>query len=113
EFAGGAIDEGCRASAKLRARLENEHAQPSFGQQTGRAQAGKARPDDDGVGGHRRGRSIVRAHVAAAISARRGRGMRTTDENTSYSRRSMASQIGRASCRERWCVRVAPVAMYT
>ena len=94
ELAGLAVGEGGRASAELRPRIEDEHAHAALGQQRRRAQPGEPAADDDhgadpgltglaiagsdsaGLRMTRSGRQ--RSQVDAAISARRGRGIRTT-----------------------------------
>ena len=82
ELAAGAIGKRRRASTELGTRFEHEHARALLGKHRGGAQPGEAGADDDDVGaGH--GRRAVRAQVPAAMSARRGRGIRTTVEKTS------------------------------
>ena len=92
ELAGLAIGERRGPAAELRPRVERRaRGWPACGERR-RAQPGEAGADDDDVGGvivgAARGRGYparrsVRIQVVAAISARRGRGMRTTSENTS------------------------------
>jgi hypothetical protein len=82
ELAGDAIDERRGAAAQLRPGIQHQHTPASFSQRRGGAQAGKAGPNDDDIG-RDHARSIVSAQVDAAMNARRGRGIRTVDENTS------------------------------
>ena len=90
ELSGVPIDEGRGAAAELRPSVEDGDRCAAVGEQGAGAQAGETGADDDDVRaragsrrvGHRRP-TAVRAHVVAAISARCGRGMRTTRLNTS------------------------------
>jgi hypothetical protein len=82
ELACFAIEKRSCPAAELRPRFQDQHACALFGQQRCGAQTGKAGSDHDNVRSHRIP-SIVLAQVLAAISARRGRGIRTTDEKTS------------------------------
>ena len=99
ELAGFAIAKRGRASAELRPRVDDEHAlvprsartaaalspanpppTTTTGSDAGGAIGGPALADDCRV---HLTPSIVRAQVTAAMTARRGRGMRTTREKTS------------------------------
>ena len=98
ELAGDAIAERRRPSAELRPRLEHEHAAAGVGQRGRGRQPGEAAADDDDVGRHRMEASdgvgggharaampeqYVESRSTAAMTARRGRGTRTTSEKTS------------------------------
>ena len=92
-LAAGLIARGEGPAAEHRARFDDQHAHAGVGEGGRRAQAGASRPDHHHVdGGHdeRAGatastpaRISVRAQVVAAMSARCGRGTRTTSEKTS------------------------------
>ena len=84
ELAGDPIGERRGAATELRPRIQHQHPPAGLRQQRRRAQPGEAGADHDD-GGIRRGHrfSSAATHVVAAINARRGRGTRTTDENTS------------------------------
>ena len=74
--------------AKLRPRVQHEHARAGLRQRRRGREPREPASDDNDVGlDHEvdaaRERNITRAHVSAAIAARRGRGILTTSENTS------------------------------
>ena len=85
ELAALAVVERCRPAAKLGPRLDDDDAHALLRKRSRCAEPGETSADNDDIWGpvqvHRARR--VRAQVAAAISARRGRGMRTTVEKTS------------------------------
>ena len=84
ELPRGPIGKRGGPAAKLRPRLEHEHGYAGLRERGGRAQAGEAGTHDHHIGtAGAHGRTIARAHTRAAMSARRGRGMRTTASNTS------------------------------
>ncbi len=85
QLAALAIVECGGPAAELGARLEDRHPQARSGERARRAEPGEPRAHDHDVGGTRLAhrKKNVRAHVDAAISARRGLGMRTTAEKTS------------------------------
>jgi len=87
QLAGLAIGECGRAPAKPAACLEDEDAASRFRESRGRRDPGDTGADnrdiEPAVWRHYRPVSAVRAQVAAAMSARRGRGTRMTPLNTS------------------------------
>ena len=85
ELASVAVDERRRPSAELRPGVQDEDSPASLRQERRRTQTSEACAYDDDIRRHGR-RHLPNndpAHVVAAMSARRGRGTRTTDEKTS------------------------------
>src|SRR5687767_11224466 len=83
QLSGLSIPECGRAAAELRPRVEHQHLRTATRQGAGRAEAGETAAYDDDVVARGHGRRTVLAQVAAAMTARRGLGIRTTRENTS------------------------------
>ena len=92
ELAGDAIGEGGRPATELGPCLEHEHAPARVGDRGRGGQARETGAHDDDIRRHlvvrRRARaapgaSRIRIQVEAAMTARLGRGIRTTSENTS------------------------------